>query len=79
MGKEKEPTKDKVPEPMKPLPAPKETSKDKGAAQGQTLGQVKLPSTTKEVPKKKGATQVIVPKPFEQPAVKTNPSSSKSN
>ena len=32
MGKEKEPTKDKVLEPMKALPAPKETSKDKGAA-----------------------------------------------
>jgi len=78
-SKENEPTKDKVPKPMKLLPAPNETSKDEGVAQNHTLGQVKLPSTTKEVPKEKGVAQVTVNEPSVQLVVKTNPPSSQSN
>lgn len=55
MDKDKEPTKEKVPEPAKLPPTPKYSSKEKGASQGQVLVLAMLPFTIKEDPKGKGA------------------------
>lgn len=72
-GKEKEATKEKVLEPAKLLPLPKETSKEKEATQGKMLEQAKLPSTTQEVPKEKGVAHSKVSESSAQPATKADP------
>lgn len=71
-------TKEKLPKPAKPLPLPKDTSKEKGAAQGQASGQAKLP-LIKEDPKAKDATSAKVPEPSAQPASKNDPPPAKTN
>ena len=78
VDKDKEPTKEKVPELAKLLPAPKDSSKQKGESQGQVLVLATLPFTTKEDPKGNGAAQVIVPKALAQTATKANPPPPKS-
>ena len=73
MNKDKEPTKDKAPKPAKLPPAPKDSSKEKGASQGQVLVFASLLFTTKEDPKSKGATQATVPEASSQTTAKANP------
>ena len=69
---EKELAKEKASEPVKLLPAPKDSSKEKGATQGQVLVLATLPFTTKKDPKSKSATQATVPEPSTQTVVKAN-------
>ena len=75
--KEKEPAKETTLEPAKLPPAPKDSSKEKGASQGQELVLVTLPFVSKEDPKGKGTTQVTVPEVPAKTAAKANPSPSK--
>ena len=52
--KEKEPTKEIAPKPTKLPPAPKDSSKEKGASKSKELVLVTLPFIGKEDPKGKG-------------------------
>ena len=61
MDKGKEPAKEKALQLAKLALVPKETSKEKGASQGQVLILATLPFTTKEDPKSKGIAQATVP------------------
>ena len=76
---EKELAKEKASEPVKLLPAPKDSSKERGATQGQVLVLATLPFTTKEDIKDKGAAQATVLESSAQTLVKANPPSSKTN
>ena len=76
---EKELAKEKASKPIKLLPAPKDSSKEKGVTQGQVLVLATLPFTTKEDIKDKGAAHATVPKSSAQTIVKANPPSSKTN
>ena len=76
---EKELTKEKASEPVKLLPAPKDSSKEKGVTQGQVLVLATLPFTAKEDIKDNGAAQATVPESSTQTVVKANPPSSKTN
>ena len=77
--KDKKSVKEKASEPTKLPPAPKDSSKEKGATQGQVLVLATLPFTTKEDIKDKGAAQATVPKSSAQTVVKANPPSSNTN
>ena len=61
MDKGKEQAKEKALQLAKLALVPKETSKEKGASQGQVLILATLPFTTKEDPKSKGIAQATVP------------------
>ena len=73
--KEEELAKEIALEPTKLPPAPKDSSKEKGASQSQELVLVTLPFTAKEDSKGKGIAQAIMPKTTAKTAAKTNPPS----
>ena len=75
--KEKEPTKATALELAKLPPAPKDSSKEKGAFPGQELVLVTLPFVAKEDPKGKGTAQATVPEVSAKTAAKDNPPPSK--
>ena len=72
-----EPIKETAPEPTKLPPAPKDSSKEKGASLGQELVLVTLPFIAKRDPKGKGTAQTTVPELPAKTAAKANPSPSK--
>ena len=73
IDKDKEPAKEKAPEPAKIPPTPKDSSKEKGVTQSQVLVLATFPFITKEDPKSKGAAQATMPEPSAQPVAKANP------
>ena len=79
MDKGKKATKEKLPRPAKPLPLPKDTSKEKGVALSQAFRQAKHPLMTKEVTKGKDAALAKVLESSAQPAIKNDPPLLKTN
>ena len=73
MDKDNELTKDKVPKKELAKEPVKDSSKEKGASQGQVLVLATLPFTTKEDPKGKGIAQAIMFEAPAQIAAKANP------